>query len=69
MSQFDLAEMRLDGRCCGGCGRYMGDSHGTPRYCTVPCAEAAGVVVEPRRVRLRPVRTLDGATRPVEAER
>ena len=29
----EIAEMMLDGTLCEGCGEYMGDGTGYPRYC------------------------------------
>lgn len=34
----EYAEMMLDGTCCEGCGEYLGDGDGFPRYCSTACA-------------------------------
>ena len=33
----DGADMVLDGSRCGGCGAYMGEGQGFPRYCSKAC--------------------------------
>lgn len=41
----EYAEMMLDGTCCEGCGSYIGDGDGYPRYCSSECAAGRGVVL------------------------
>lgn len=43
------AEMHLDGSCCEGCGTYMGEASGFPRYCSPQCAEGSGQPVRRRK--------------------
>lgn len=33
----EYAEMMLDGTCCEGCGEYLGNGDGFPRYCSPEC--------------------------------
>jgi len=38
----EYAEMMLDGTCCEGCGDFLGDGEGFPRYCSPECAHGRG---------------------------
>lgn len=38
----EAAEMMLDGTCCEGCGDYLGEGDGFPRYCSRECARGRG---------------------------
>ncbi len=38
----EYAEMMLDGTCCEGCGEYLGEGDGFPRYCSDACAAGRG---------------------------
>ncbi|MCA0421901.1 MAG: hypothetical protein LCH61_01030 [Proteobacteria bacterium] len=40
----EYAEMMLDGTCCEGCGEYLGDGDGFPRYCSAACAAGRGAI-------------------------
>lgn len=44
----EYAEMMLDGTCCEGCGEFIGDGDGFPRYCSPQCAADRGVAQAPR---------------------
>lgn len=56
----EIAEMMLDGTLCEGCGEYIGEGEGFPRYCCDACARGPGVEPAPRpesrRKRRRPAR-------------
>jgi hypothetical protein len=52
----EYAEMMLDGTCCEGCGEFMGNPIGYPRYCSKACepADYRAVAVPIVRRRLKP---------------
>lgn len=39
----EIADMMLDGDLCEGCGEYIGDGGGFPRYCSAQCEKDRGV--------------------------
>ena len=51
----EIADMMLDGTLCEGCGDYIGDAEGFPRYCSTECAEGRGMAAhfEPLKHRRR----------------
>ena len=38
----EVAEMMLDGTLCEGCGEFIGDGPGHPRYCSPECEGQRG---------------------------
>jgi hypothetical protein len=39
----DIADMMLDGTLCEGCGEFIGEDEGYPRYCSEQCKKDRGI--------------------------
>ncbi len=45
----EIAEMMLDGTLCEGCGEYLGEGDGFPRYCASCSDDLAHIEALPPR--------------------
>lgn len=51
----EYAERMINGEDCAGCGEYLGEGRGYPRYCSEYCAKRCGETYVQRKPRKTPL--------------